>query len=132
MTNSESKQERKRKGEGSLFESNGYWYFTYGYTIEGERRKKKKCLGSVEKFPTADDAWGEALKVRNRFITDITTGNVATSSVESVACGELLDAYVKHLKLNRKPSAYVIEKCIDANVKPFFGARKVVNLKDKD
>ncbi len=124
--------ERKRKGEGSLFESNGYWYFTYGYTVDGERRKKKKCLGSIERFPTADDAWGEAMTTKKQFITAVTTGTVTTSSVESVTCGELLDEYVKHLKLRKKPSAYVIERCVEAHVKPFFGAKRVVSLRDKD
>ena len=39
---------RKRKGEGSLFQYNGYWFYTYGYTVDGEHRKKKKCLGEPE------------------------------------------------------------------------------------
>lgn len=125
-------QERKRKGDGSIFESNGYWYFTYGYTVDGERRKKKKCLGSVEAFPTEDAVWSEAKKARDQFITDVRTGKVATSTVENVTCDVLLDDYVKHLKLKGKPSAYVIEKCIEASVKPFFGRIKVTNLKDKD
>jgi len=34
---------RKRKGDGSLFQSGGYWFYTYGYSIDGEQRKKKKC-----------------------------------------------------------------------------------------
>lgn len=131
-TMTENKDERNRKGEGSLFESNGYWYFTYGYTVDGERRKKKKCLGSIQEFPTEDGAWSEALKARNKFITDVTTGRVATSSVESVTCGDLLDEYVKHLKLKRKPSAYIIEKCIEASVKPFFGSKKVGRLGSRD
>ena len=53
-------QQRKRKGEGSLFQYNGYWYYTYGYTVDGEQRKKKKCLGPVEKFKTEASAWNEA------------------------------------------------------------------------
>ena len=128
----EGKYERNRKGEGSLFESNGYWYYTYGYSIDGERRKRKRCLGSIEQFPTKDAVWNEALKTRNKFITDVTTGKVATSSVDSVTCGELLDEYVKHLRLRGKPSAYVIEKCIEANVKPFFHLKKVASLKGSD
>lgn len=123
---------RKRKGEGSLFKSGGYWYFTYGYTVDGQQRKKKRCIGSVEKFKTEDAAWNEARRVRNQFVTAVATGNVMSSSVENVTCDELLIQYVKHLKLRNKPSAYVIEKCVEASVKPFFGVKKVVKLKDKD
>ena len=46
----ESEDQRGRKGEGSLFQSNGYWFYTYGYTVDGQQRKKKKCLGSIEKL----------------------------------------------------------------------------------
>jgi len=58
-------QKRKRKGEGSLFSSNGYWFYTYGYTVDGEHRKKKKCLGPVENFKTQAAAWAEAKRVRD-------------------------------------------------------------------
>jgi hypothetical protein len=34
----ESEEPRKRKGEGSLFQYNGYWFYTYGYTVDGEQR----------------------------------------------------------------------------------------------
>jgi integrase len=123
--------ERGRKGEGSLFQSNGYWFYTYGYTVDGQQRKKKKCLGSIETLKSEDSAWREALKVRNQFIADIATGKVVNSDVDSVTCGELLDQYVEHLKAQKKPSAYVIETCIQKNIKPFFGAKRVVKLETK-
>jgi len=126
----EAKIERKRKGEGSLFKSNGYWYVTYGYTVDGQQRKKKKCIGPVEKFTNENAAWTEALRVRKGFITDVTTGSVTTSKVENVTCDELLNQYIKSLKLKKKPSAYVIEKCIEASVRPFFGQKKVASLRD--
>jgi hypothetical protein len=68
------KEQRKRKGEGSLFQYNGYWFYTYGYTVAGDQRKKKKSLGSVEKFKTERAAWTEAKRVRDQFITDVNTG----------------------------------------------------------
>jgi hypothetical protein len=102
------KIKRKRKGEGSLFKSDGYWYVTYGYTVDGQQRKKKKCIGSVEKFTNEAAAWTEALRVRKQFITDITTGNVATPKVENVTCDELLNQYIKSLKLKNKRNCPVV------------------------
>ena len=125
-------QQRKRKGEGSLFQYNGYWYYTYGYTVDGEQRKKKKCLGPVEKFKTEASAWSEAKRFRDQFITDVSTGKVVTSDVENVTCGELLTQYIAHLKAQRKPAAYVIEKCVEANIRPFFGPKKVARLQTRD
>ncbi len=128
----EPEPSRKRKGEGSLFESNGYWFYTYGYTVDGEQRKKKKCLGSVEKFKTETAAWAEAKRIRDQFITDIKTGRVAASAVDKVTCGELLTQYVTHLKAQKKPAAYIIGKCVEANIRPFFGAIKVAKLQTSD
>ena len=105
-----SEEQRKRKGEGSLFQYDGYWFYTYGYSIDGRQRKKKKCLGSIQKFKTEAAAWTEAKRFRDKFITDIKTGKVAAPQVESVTCGELLTQYVAHLKAQKKPAAYVIEK----------------------
>ncbi len=122
---------RKRKGEGSLFQHNGYWFYTYGYTVDGQQRKKKKCLGPVEDFKTEAAAWTEAKRVRDQFITDVSAGKVATSDVESVTCGELLTIYISHLKAQKKPAAYVIEKCIEANIRPFFGPKKVAKLETR-
>jgi integrase len=127
-----AEEQRKRKGEGSLFQYGGYWFYTYGYTVDGERRKKKKCLGPLEKFKNEAAAWREAKKVRDQFITDVTAGKVVTSGVENVTCGELLTHYIAHLKAQRKPSAYVIEKCVEANIRPFFGSKKVANLRTTD
>lgn len=127
-----SEDERKRKGEGSLFKHSGYWFYTYGYTVDGEHRKKKKCLGSVERFKTEAAAWTEAKRVRDEFIADIKTGKVATSAVESVTCGELLTQYIAHLKTQKQPSAYVIERCIEANIRPFFGGLRVAKLQTND
>jgi hypothetical protein len=127
----ESEEKRKRKGEGSLFQYNGYWFYTYGYTVDGEQRKKKKCLGPVEKFKTEAAAWSEAKRVRDRFVTDVTTGKVTTSDAENVTCGELLAQYVAHLNGQKKPAAYVIGKCIEANIRPFFGSMKVAKLETR-
>jgi integrase len=127
-----SEEHRKRKGEGSLFQYNGYWFYTYGYTLDGEQRKKKKCLGPIESFKTEAAAWSEAKRVRDQFITDLNTGKVSTSDVETVTCGELLTQYIAHLKAQRKPSAYVIEKCVEANIRPFFGSKKVAKLQTAD
>lgn len=125
-------EQRKRKGEGSLFQHDGYWFYTYGYTVDGESRKKKKCLGSVEKFKTESAAWTEAKRVRDHFIADIKAGKVATSAVERVTCSELLTQYVTHLKAHKQPSAYVIERCVEANIRPFFGDIKVAKLQTAD
>jgi len=100
--------------------------------VDGQRRKKKKCIGSVDEFRTEDAAKTEALRVRNKFISDVTTGKVSPSSVEKVTCDDLLTQYIKSLKMKKKPSSYVIEKCIDANIKPFFGSRKVISLRESD
>jgi len=127
----QTEDSRKRKGEGSLFQYDGYWFYTYGYTLDGQQRKKKKCLGPVDAFKTETAAWSEAKRVRDQFITDIGTGKVAKPDVESVTCGELLTQYVAHLKAHKKPAAYVIEKCIEANVRPFFGAVKVAKLETR-
>jgi integrase len=126
-----SEEQRKRKGEGSLFQYNGYWFYTYGYTVDGQQRKKKKCLGPVEKFRTEAAAWIEAKRARDQFITDVTTGKVATSDIENVTCSELLTQYVTYLKGQKKPAAYVIEKCIEANIRPFFGSMKVNKLETR-
>ena len=123
---------RKRKGEGSLFQYNGYWFYTYGYTVDGEHRKKKKCLGPAAKFKNEGAAWPEAKRVRDQFITDVKTGKVVTSDVERVTCGELLTQYIAHLNAQRKPAAYVIEKCVEANIRPFFGSKKVAKLQTTD
>jgi len=127
----ESEEQRKRKGEGSLFQYNGYWFYTYGYTVDGRQRKKKKCLGPVETLRTEAAAWIEAKRARDQFITDVTTGKVATSDIENVRCGELLTQYVAHLKGQKKPAAYVIERCIEANIRPFFGAIRVAKLETR-
>jgi hypothetical protein len=126
-----AEDERRDKGEGSLFQSNGYWFYTYGYTIDGQQRKKKKCLGSVGKFRTREAAQREAQKFRNQFITDITTGKVMTSDVENVTCDQLLTQYIEHLIAYKKPAAYVIKKCIDAHVRPFFGPKRVTKLESR-
>lgn len=127
-----SEEPRKRKGEGSLFQHDGYWFYTYGYTVDGEQRKKKKCLGSVDRFKTEAAAWTEARRVRDEFIADIKGGKVATASIDGVTCGELLTQYIEHLKAHKQPSAYIIERCIEANIRPFFGARKVAKLQTSD
>jgi len=77
-------EQRKRKGEGSLFQHNGYWFYTYGYTVDGHQRKKKKCLGSVENFKTEAAAWTEARRVRNDFISDIKAGKTTTPKVLAI------------------------------------------------
>ncbi len=120
--------ERGRKGEGSLFKSNGYWFYTYGYTVEGQQRKKKRCLGSVNSFATEEALIREAQLVRNQIIAQIASGNTMASSVENVTCHELLTQYIQSLIDARKPSAYVIGKCILANIVPFFGPKKVAKL----
>jgi integrase len=125
-------EQRKRKGEGSLFRCDGYWFYTYGYTVDGEQRKKKKCLGPVEKLKTEAAAWREAKRARDQFITDVSAGKVTTSGVENVTCGELLTQYIVHLKTRNKPAAYVIERCIEAHVRPFFGSRRVAKLQTSD
>jgi integrase len=127
-----TEDQRKRKGEGSLFQYNGYWFYTYGYTVDGEQRKKKKCLGPIEDFKNEAAAWTEAKRVRDQFITDVSTGKVVTSRVENVTCGELLTQYIAHLKAQNKPAAYVIERCIESHVRPFFGPKKVANLQTRD
>lgn len=119
---------RQRKGDGSLFQYDGYWFYTYGYTVDGKQRKKKKCLGPIEKFETEGAAWQAARRARDEFITDIKSGKTTTRSVATVTCGELLSQYVAHLKAQNKPAAYVIEKCVEANIRPFFGAIKVARL----
>src|SRR5580765_4979248 len=86
----ENSVERGPKGDGSLFQSNGYWFYTYGYTVDGQQRKKKKCLGSVEKLKTREAAQRQVQRFRNRFIADVTTGKVMTSDAENVTCDELL------------------------------------------
>ena len=35
-------EQRKRKGEGSLFQHNGYWFYTYGYTVDGRQTEEKE------------------------------------------------------------------------------------------
>jgi len=125
-------QPRKRKGEGSLFQHNGYWFYSYGYSVDGEHRKKKKCLGPIEKFKTKSAAWMEAKRFRDRFITDVHSGKVVSSHVDNVTCGELLTQYIAHLKAQKKPAAYVIERCVEANIRPFFGSKKVARLETKD
>jgi integrase len=122
---------RGRKGEGSLFQSDGYWIYSYGYTVDGQQRKKKKCLGSVKNFDSEDAVWQAAHQARNQFITEITVGKVVTSSVENVTCGELLEQYIAYLKAKKKPSAYVIEKCVEKNVRRFFGEKRVAELNSK-
>jgi integrase len=121
-------ESRQRKGEGSLFQYDGYWFYTYGYTVDGKQRKKKKCLGPIDRFETESAAWQAARRARDEFITDIKTGKVATPAVATVSCSELLSQYIAHLKAQKKPSAYVIEKCIEANIRPFFGSIKVARL----
>jgi len=119
---------RQRKGDGSLFQYKGYWFYTYGYTVDGKQRKKKKCLGPIDKFETESAAWQAARRARDEFITDIKTGKTTTRSVATVTCSELLSQYVGHLKAQKKPAAYVIEKCVEANIRPFFGPIKVARL----
>jgi hypothetical protein len=114
-------ESRRRRGEGSIFRHNGYWFYTYGYTIDGKQRKKKKCLGPIENFKSESAVWSEAKRARDQFITDLKSGKVVASDAESVTCGELLTQYAAHLKAQKKPAAYVIEKCIEANIRPFFG-----------
>ena len=121
-------ESRQRKGDGSLFQYDGYWFYTYGYTVDGKQRKKKKCLGPIDKFETESAAWQAARRARDEFITDIKTGKVATPAVATVTCSELLSQYVAHLKAQKKPAAYVIEKCVEANIRPFFGPIKVARL----
>ena len=121
-------ESRQRKGDGSLFQYDGYWFYTYGYTVDGKQRKKKKCLGPIDKFETETAAWQAARRARDEFITDIKTGKVTTPAVATVTCSELLSQYVAHLKAHKKPAAYVIEKCVEANIRPFFGPIKVAKL----
>ena len=127
-----SEEQRKRKGEGSLFQHNGYWFYSYGYSVDGEHLKKKKCLGPIEKFKTKSAAWMEAKRFRDQFITDVHSGKVVNSRIDNVTCGELLTQYITHLKAQKKPAAYVIEKCVEANIRPFFGSKKVARLETKD
>ena len=98
-------KKRRRKGEGSLFVSEGYYFYTFGYTVNGQQRKKKKCLGSEQEIKTARAAWTKAVNFRNQFIADIKTGKVMTSDSENVTCDPILTQYIEHVKEEQKPAA---------------------------
>ena len=57
---------------------------------------------------------------------------MARTTPATVTVGELLTQYVDHLKEQKKPAAYIIEKCIEANLRPFFGRKKADKLESTD
>jgi integrase len=85
----------------------------------------------VENFKTEAAAWTKAKRIRDQFISDIRSGKVALPEVESVTCSELLSQYVAHLNTKKKPAAYVIEKCVEATIRPFFGTIRVPKLETR-
>lgn len=63
---------------------------------------------------------------------DVKAGKIVSSIVDKVTCGELSTRYVSRLQAQKKPAAYIIEKCIDANIRRSFEAMKVAKLQTSD
>jgi integrase len=120
--------ERRSYGEGSLYQkSNGIWMYSMRH---GDGQRVTKSLGTRDE----KEAQKEYLKVRRELDAKIEHGDLAAPTVTNFTIGELLAAYLKHIQMNGKKSAYVIEKVIGKiqTDRTFNPERKVSTLSTAD
>jgi len=115
------------KGEGSIYQhTDGRWM----YSIMHQGKRLTKSL----KTRDYDEALKNYQRVRNQFAGQIDRGELEPSSVKTFTIGELLADYLKYIKDNGKPSAYIIEKVLGKiqKTREFNPARKVATLITQD
>lgn len=124
---------RAPKGDGSVFlRADGFWYFMHSYQTPEGRKRIPKCLG---KHPNKESALEAARKAKREVQPELVRRErehrIGASKYQTATCDPLLTQYIASLKRRKAASAYVIEKCIEAHVRPFFGSLKVLKLDTK-
>jgi integrase len=71
----------------------------------------------------------DAVRLRDQLLGKKARGEMVPAAADKVTCGELLDDLLDHAKHNIKASTEKIWRLVvKANLRPFFGHRKAVNL----
>jgi hypothetical protein len=73
----------------------------------------------------------QAVKLKHLILGEFARGEHDNQSASTVRIGELLDLYTSYLKANRKSGA-IIEKVMNANVRPVFGERRAASVTTAD
>jgi hypothetical protein len=71
----------------------------------------------------------DAKRLRDQILGKKARGEIGTVAIEKMSCGELLDDLLECAEANIKGSTARIWKLVvEANLRPFFGHRKVAGL----
>jgi integrase len=118
------KVREKRNGEGSLYQSGGYWIYQIGYTADGKHLKFKKRVGRLGDVEHSA-AWKSAKQVRDEFFHSLKS---STLNLSRVSCSVLIDQYLTWLDVHRPKSAKDMRYQLEGAMKAFFGPMKAQSL----
>lgn len=108
---------RSSYGAGTLFQRGNVWYVSFW--VNG--RQIQKSSGSTKRQ--------DAVRFRDQLLGKKARGEMGNAGIERITCGELLDDLLEYAQANIKTST---EKnwrlVIEANIRPFFGHRRAINL----
>jgi integrase len=104
-------------GTGTLRKRGDIWHVVYW--VDGKQRQKSSKSSDIR----------EARKLRDKLLGQKARGELTSSQMDNVTCGELLDDLLEHAAANIKPSTEKIWRLvIEANIRPFFGKIRVTRL----
>jgi integrase len=109
---------RSSYGTGTLFKRGRIWYVSFW--VDGKQVQKSSGSSNIQ----------DAKKLRDQILGKKARGEIVASDAGKVTCGELLDDLLVHYESgNAKPTTTrVFRWCMDANLKPYFGAVKAASL----
>jgi integrase len=108
---------RSSYGSGTLFQRGEVWYVSFW----ANGRQIQKSSGSTKRQ--------DAVRLRDQLLGKKARGEMGNAGVERITCGELLDDLLEYAKANIKASTEKIWRLvIEANIRPFFGHRRAINL----
>jgi integrase len=105
-------------GTGTLFKRGRIWYVSY--YVNGRQVQRSSRSNNIQ----------DAKRLRDQILGQKARGEIrGFGQSEKINCNELLDDLLEYGKSNIKPStAHIWGLVIKANIRPFFGHLKVVNL----
>lgn len=107
-------------GAGTIFKRGRIWYGSW--YVDGQQFIRSSRSQSLQK----------AKQFRDQILGRKARGELASGPVGHTTCGELLDDVLEYAHSNLKASTQKVFKwCIEANIRPYFGAIKVGRLTTK-
>jgi integrase len=104
----------KSYGAGTIFKRGEVWYVSLW--VDG--RQIQKSSGSTKHQ--------DAVRLRDQLLGKKVRGEIGPAAADKLTCSELLDDLLEHARNNAKAStAKVWKQVVEANLRPFFGHRKV-------